>query len=212
MRVAVISPSLALRAGLRALIQGEAIEVTQEAADLDDFSAQPAPGGVDVLLLTAQALVEDRLRAVLEADPGSLGVVVLTDSPGLPQLAQVLLALPLRAWGLLPLEAPPEELQAALQAVQAGLVAAPPALFLHSAARQLLAAEALDALAEALTGRETQVLNLLAQGLANKQIAVTLGISEHTVKFHISAIYGKLGVNNRTEAVRHGVQRGLILL
>ncbi len=206
MRVAVISPSLALRAGLRALIEGGDIEVTQEAASLDVLA------GVDLVLLTVQAWAEDRLRALAEADPGALGVVVLTDSPDLPQLAQALAALPLRAWGLLPLEAAPEELRTALQAVHQGLVAAAPALFRRSTARQLLAAEASDALAEALTGRETQVLNLLAQGLANKQIAVALGISEHTVKFHISAIYGKLGVSSRTEAVRHGVQLGLILL
>ena len=56
------------------------------------------------------------------------------------------------------------------------------------------------------------MLQLLAQGLANKQIALALGISEHTVKFHISSIYAKLGATNRAEAVRLGVLRGLIVL
>jgi DNA-binding NarL/FixJ family response regulator len=56
------------------------------------------------------------------------------------------------------------------------------------------------------------VLQLLAQGLANKQIALTLGISEHTVKFHISGVYSKLGATNRTEAVRLGVRKGLVVL
>jgi DNA-binding NarL/FixJ family response regulator len=56
------------------------------------------------------------------------------------------------------------------------------------------------------------VLQLLAQGMANKQIAMKLAISEHTVKFHVSSIYTKLGAANRTEAVRLGVRRGLILL
>jgi DNA-binding NarL/FixJ family response regulator len=69
-----------------------------------------------------------------------------------------------------------------------------------------------EPLHEPLTARETEVLQLLAQGLANKQIAVALGISEHTVKFHISSIYGKLEVTNRTEAVRAGARRGLVLL
>jgi len=64
----------------------------------------------------------------------------------------------------------------------------------------------------ALTPRETEVLQLLAQGLANKQIALALGISEHTIKFHVSSIYAKLGVGNRTEAVRVGARQGLILL
>ncbi len=56
------------------------------------------------------------------------------------------------------------------------------------------------------------MLQLLAHGLANKQIALALGISEHTVKFHISSIYTKLGASNRTEAVRLGMQRGLVVL
>jgi DNA-binding CsgD family transcriptional regulator len=69
-----------------------------------------------------------------------------------------------------------------------------------------------EQLIEPLTEREAEVLQLLAQGLANKQIAITLGISEHTVKFHVSGIYAKLGATNRTEAVRLGVRQGLIVL
>jgi DNA-binding NarL/FixJ family response regulator len=63
---------------------------------------------------------------------------------------------------------------------------------------------------EPLTPREVQVLALLAEGLANKAIAERLGISDQTVKFHVAAILGKLGVANRTEAVRVAVRRGLI--
>jgi DNA-binding NarL/FixJ family response regulator len=65
---------------------------------------------------------------------------------------------------------------------------------------------------EALTPREIQVLALLAEGLSNKSIAVQLGISDQTVKFHVAAIIGKLGAANRTEAVRRGLRRGLIAL
>jgi DNA-binding NarL/FixJ family response regulator len=63
-----------------------------------------------------------------------------------------------------------------------------------------------------LTGRELEVLTLLAQGKANKEIAAALHISERTVKFHVSAIFNRLGAGNRTEAVRFAVQRGLIQL
>ena len=63
---------------------------------------------------------------------------------------------------------------------------------------------------EPLTPREVQVLELLAEGLANKAIAERLGISDQTVKFHVAGILGKLGVANRTEAVRVAVRRGLI--
>ena len=65
---------------------------------------------------------------------------------------------------------------------------------------------------EALTARELQVLELLAEGLANKAIAERLGISDQTVKFHVSSISGKLGAANRTDAVRRAVRRGLLTL
>ena len=65
---------------------------------------------------------------------------------------------------------------------------------------------------EALTAREVQVLELLAEGLPNKAIAARLGISDQTVKFHVAAISGKLGAANRTDAVRRAVRRGLITL
>ena len=69
-----------------------------------------------------------------------------------------------------------------------------------------------DGFDEPLTGREVQVLELLAEGLPNKAIAVRLGISDQTVKFHVSSISGKLGAKNRTDAVRRAVRRGLITL
>ena len=73
--------------------------------------------------------------------------------------------------------------------------------------------DAADAgLDEPLTSREVQVLELLAEGLANKAIAARLGISDQTVKFHVASISGKLGAVNRTDAVRRAVRRGLITL
>jgi DNA-binding NarL/FixJ family response regulator len=69
-----------------------------------------------------------------------------------------------------------------------------------------------DAIDEALTPREIQVLELLAEGLPNKAVAQRLGISDQTVKFHVASIMGKLGASNRTEAVRRALRRGLISL
>jgi DNA-binding NarL/FixJ family response regulator len=69
-----------------------------------------------------------------------------------------------------------------------------------------------EAFEEPLTAREVQVIELLAEGLANKAIAARLGISDQTVKFHLASISGKLGAANRTDAVRRAVRRGLIAL
>ena len=79
----------------------------------------------------------------------------------------------------------------------------------ESAPRRRATSEVVE---EPLTPREVQVLELLAEGLANKAIADRLGISDQTVKFHVAAILGKLGVANRTEAVRVAVRRGLIAM
>ncbi len=65
---------------------------------------------------------------------------------------------------------------------------------------------------EPLTTRERDVLSGLADGLSNKAIAVRLGISDETVKFHLSAIFGKLGASNRTDAVRQALRRGIVEL
>lgn len=112
-----------------------------------------------------------------------------------------------------------EALQAAVHALSEGLVTASPGVL-----RQALAAGAgngtltyppgngEEAAPDPLTERENDVLQRLAQGLTNKQIALALGISEHTVKFHVSSIYTKLGVSNRTEAARKGARRGWVPL
>jgi DNA-binding NarL/FixJ family response regulator len=69
-----------------------------------------------------------------------------------------------------------------------------------------------EPLIEPLTPRETQVLMLLADGLSNKAIAARLGVSDETVKFHLTSIFGKLGASNRTDAVRQAIRRGLVPL
>ena len=69
-----------------------------------------------------------------------------------------------------------------------------------------------DVAAGALTARELEVLAHLADGLSNKAIAARLGISDETVKFHLSAIFGKLGASNRTDAVRQALRKGMVEL
>jgi len=76
----------------------------------------------------------------------------------------------------------------------------------------LIASEGQQPVDEPLTAREMEVLELLAQGMANKAIAQRLAISDQTVKFHVASICGKLGASNRTDAVRRAARRGIITL
>jgi two-component system nitrate/nitrite response regulator NarL len=111
--------------------------------------------------------------------------------------------------GLLLREVAAEELVAALQAAAAGLVVLDPALAdVVMPAREPLP----NLLVEELTPRELEVLQLLSEGLSNRAIGQRLEISEHTVKFHVNAILGKLGAQSRTEAVVRATRLGLIIL
>lgn len=213
-QVAIIAPAPAIRAGLRTLLNppeiGEAggLEICYESATLAEFYHDKPPA--DVLVLAEDALSLPELQSTAEEYDGRLAVLLLTDTA---ETAVKLSAQPLRAWGALTLDASGEELQAALQALHEGLLVGAPVLMANSLSKGLTTGqEAYDSVFESLTERETEVLQRLALGLANKQIALDLGISEHTVKFHISSIYRKLGVTNRTEAVRIGFQRGLVTL
>jgi len=215
-KIALVAPIPAIRAGLHSLLglaeyPGEAenrLEITYEAGSLLDFLEDNPP--VDLLIVVEEALANPELREIASAYEGRLAVLFLGEDPGAaPRLSR----LPLRAWGVLPLDASGDELFAAALALQEGLLVGAPALLRAHIARPLVSADLeRDDPIEALTEREAEVLQQLARGLANKQIALGLGISEHTVKFHLSSIYAKLGVANRAEAVRAGIQRGLVSL
>lgn len=212
-RVVVIAPALALRAGIRALLSAdEDIEVVAEAAAFSDLESEGKaiiPPDVDIFVADPEAVEIAALAEFLEQADSSPCILLLTDDS---QAAYDFSGLPLRAWGLLPLDASEEELLAAVHALYEGLMVADPALMQPLLGQIMLSANDKDTFVEDLTDRETEVLQLLAQGLANKQIALELDISAHTVKFHVSSIYTKLGVTNRTEAVTHGVRLGMIVL
>jgi DNA-binding NarL/FixJ family response regulator len=102
-----------------------------------------------------------------------------------------------------------------LAAAKASKLDADAWLVVPDSANNNLGPESLSAgydVAEPLTARETEVLDLLAQGLSNKAIAARLSISDQTVKFHVASICAKLGASNRTDAVRRGLRRGLTTL
>jgi DNA-binding NarL/FixJ family response regulator len=208
-RVVVVAPALAVRAGLRALLEGEdRLQVVVEAASLAEI-AYPLPG-CDVLVLAGGEFDADELGEVLRSSE-PLSVLLLVS--GDPAATRALGEFPARAWGVLPMDASAEELSIAVRALAEGLLVGSPAL-MRSLVTMASGSQSgqEEQLIEALTEREGEVLEYMAQGLANKQIAAALGISEHTVKFHASAIFAKLGAASRTEAVRIGIRRGLVVL
>jgi len=122
----------------------------------------------------------------------------------LPDESQAVEAYMAGARGLLPRDTGSERLAAALLAAAQGLAVLDPALAVPVLGGR---DQAVPALVEALTPRELEVLQLLAEGLPNKAIAHRLDISEHTVKFHVNAVMGKLGAQSRTEAVVRATAR-----
>lgn len=202
-RVGLLAPAYYVRLGLRSVLAGIAgVHMAFDAAALADVESRPE---VDVLL---HAGAGDLALAEFLRDAGAnTGIILLLDAPA---DARLLSRLRSRPWAILSLEAGPQELAAALQAVQAGLWSGDPAL--TNGLLAFAADPAEDENLESLTPREREVLQLLARGLANKQIAAQLGLSENTVKFHISSVYAKLGAGNRAEAVTLGARRGWISL
>ena len=158
--------------------------------------------------LGPDAVVWDLGQSGVARDPGTLGeaappVLMLAqrDFPGASRV-------PATAGGILHRDADLPTLEAALRAVARGLVVFDPAFAAVSPSRERTTAE----LPEVLTRREVEVLQWLAAGLSNKLIAERLEISEHTVRFHLNAIFGKLDAHTRTEAVSRAVRLGLVVL
>lgn len=142
-------------------------------------------------------------------------IVALVDAPSPAFTAHALRS---GVKSILPRDASADEIVSAIQAAYAGFVlldsdlAQDLARHIHADATRVHAEANDDEAFDDLTARETEILRMLAEGLGNKQIAIALGISEHTVKFHISSILDKLGASTRTEAVTSGIRMGLIFL
>jgi NarL family two-component system response regulator YdfI len=158
---------------------------------------------LDVIVIDSDSIRDLLLEPISEA-----AIVLLTEVSDARSISR-LLRIGVRA--ILARESDPDNVLSAIYAVYDGLV------LLSTATAESLAAvygdqplEVEDEVSEEITSRETDVLRMLAEGLVNKEIAARLGISEHTVKFHISSILDKLGASTRTEAVTMGIRRGLI--
>jgi two-component system, NarL family, response regulator YdfI len=214
-RLLIASNSPVSRAGLEAVISSDpSLTLSGRSLTLrelsSDFTEEISADVLVVQLDRQESGFVDELRRLRRGPHESPrpAVVILAHADVPAGLAEVLR---LGVGAVLPHEATASEIIAAIQASAAGLVAIHP-LFIDLLPDVPAAPPAARAPKPALTPREIEVLNLMAQGLGNKEIAWRLGISEHTVKFHIGSIFNKLDASGRTEAVTLGIRAGLVML
>lgn len=184
-RVYISASTPVARAGLEAVLRAQAdFEVVAQEAAAEVVISDSLPNGSN------------------EESPAA--IVLLADDPPHAWTAELLRG-GIRA--VLPHDAGTAQIVAAVYAAAAGLTVVP----VEDAAAVLPDART-EKLVEPLTARETQVLEMMAEGLSNKEIAARLGISDHTAKFHVNSILAKLNAGTRTEAVMRGIRSGLIMI
>jgi len=214
--VFIVAASPLARAGLENLLVARQIEVAGSVRALADLDGRLDDAPTDAIVIdSAGERFESFLDAIIASGVPSDFIVVLLVEPASLGASSAALGAGIRA--VLPNDVSPDQLVAALQAATSGLLVMHPAqvpltVNVNGFASAPGRSQGLDELAEALTPRESEVLQMLASGLPNKEIAAKLAISEHTVKFHVASIMGKLGAASRTEAVALGIRRGLVLL
>jgi two-component system, NarL family, response regulator LiaR len=206
----VVDDHLVVRKGVRALLMdAQDITVVGEAADGLEAVTEARRLRPQVILMDLKLPRLDGVEAIRQilAEQPDVGIVVLT---GADADEQVLAAVEAGALGYLAKTAERESFLQAIARVARGELWLPPRL-----TRKLLAhlkPRASGGPAEPLTGRETGVLNLLAKGRTNQQIAQELNIAEATVRTHVSHILDKLGASNRVEAALHALRAGVATL
>lgn len=214
LRILIVADDPLARAGIAALLADQSsVAVAGLAASDGDLPAALAAYTPDSLIWDLgwdeDAPIETLSRF---CDDNGLPVIALVGSPNNAGAVQAA-----GARGLLSRATDGTQLAAAVVAAVHGLLVFDPELLptptaLGPAGPKTTEAEGDGLQVEQLSARELDVLRGMAEGLSNKQIARTLGISEHTVKFHINAILGKLNAQSRTEAVVRATRAGLILL
>jgi DNA-binding NarL/FixJ family response regulator len=209
-RVAIVDDQEMVRTGFRLILEAEPdIEVVAEAGDGDEALGAVARSRPDVVLMDIQMPVLDGIEATRRiVAAGDARVVILTTFERDDYITGAVRA---GASGFLVKNAPPEDLLAAVRVVADGDALLSPSVTRRVLAR--LAAGTPDPAAAAglglLTGRETEVLALIAAGLSNGEIATRLYLGEATVKTHVSRVLSKLGLRDRVQAVVYAYESGL---
>jgi len=198
-RLLIAAPTAVMRAGLEALVGSDPeIELAGSFPDLSSAEMLRP----DVILAAV------RVDELAPPQDGQASPIVLLSNEAQPAWTPEALRLGVRA--VLPRDASPQAVLAAVDAASSGMAVLDP----HDLEALLTASTPAPASGETpvLTPRELEVLSMMAEGAANKNIAWKLGISEHTVKFHVASILGKLHAGTRAEAVAIGMRRGIILI
>lgn len=206
-RVLIVSPSPLARTGLERLLQAMPEVTVVGSGAVPDAASLAGQLHPDVVLVDGEG-----------GDPAELAPIgdLASAQPGLPIVALALetgeqaAALSLGASALLPSSLDAEALRAAIHAAARGLVSIARADLAALTPLEIGSRAMVPAMVETLTRRELEVLQLLARGLTNRQAAERLGVSEHTIKFHVAALLGKLDAQTRAEAVARAIRLGLI--
>ncbi|GAT74418.1 response regulator [Microbacterium hydrocarbonoxydans] len=204
LRLVLVDDHPVVRAGLRALIESsEDLQVVGEAGDAASAVAVVAAESPDVVLMDLSlgdgvGGIEATRRLTALDDPPAVLVLTTYDTE-----SDILRALDAGARGYLLKDVPPEDLFAGIRAVAKGEPALAPSVT-SVLMRRAASPE------PRMTEREVEVLELLADGLGNRELAKTLFVSEATVKSHLSHIYGKLGVDTRAGAVAAAIEQRII--
>jgi DNA-binding NarL/FixJ family response regulator len=204
-RILIVDDHAVVRQGLRMFLGLDPeLEVVGEAGDGAEAVEQVRRLGPDVVLMDLLMPKMDGVAATaaIRAEMPDVEVIALTS---VLEDASVVGAVRAGAMGYLLKDTQADDLCAAIKAAAAGQVQLSP----QAAARLLREVRAPES-PETLTERETEVLRLLAQGKANKEIARALSIGDQTVKSHVGRILAKLGVQSRTQAALHAVRIGLV--
>ena len=207
-RVLIVDDHIIVRKGIRALLaEADGFEVVGEASDGQEAMARAEESNPDVILMDLLMPVMDGIEATrqITSRQPKARILVLTSFAA---DNKVFPAIKAGAAGYLLKDSSPDELVRAIRQVHRGQPSLHPTI-----ARKLLQEVAhtaeLQPAPEALTGREMEVLRLIAQGLSNQEIADRLVVSEPTVRAHVSRILGKLHLASRTQAALYAVREGL---